>query len=101
MAGAASDVNQKIERGYEMEAVLAWIVIMVGLVVLLFGVAGGILQMFAEMKKSHGQTIGVMEFPGQIIDALIKFVEALAKAPLWLALVAIGLFLLIWGASLL
>ena len=83
-----------------MEVVLAWIVIVVGLVVLLFGVAGGILQMFAELKKGQGQTIGVIEFPDKIVDALIKFIEALAKAPLWLALVAIGLFLLIWGASL-
>jgi len=84
-----------------METVVALVVMAVGLVVLLFGVAGGILQMFAEIKKGQGQTIGVMEFPGQIIDALIKFLEALAKAPLWLALVAIGLFLLVWGASLL
>jgi len=41
-----------------------------------------------------------MEFPSQIADALVKFIEALAKAPLWLALAALGLFLVIWGASL-
>ena len=31
--------------------VLGWILIIVGLIILLFGVAGGILKMFAEIKK--------------------------------------------------
>jgi len=83
-----------------MNVVLSWIVIVVGLVVFLFGVAGGILQMFMDIKKRQGEALGVMEFPSQIADALVKFIEALAKAPLWLALAALGLFLVIWGASL-
>ena len=82
--------------------VLGWILIIVGLIILLFGVAGGILKMFAEIKKQgQGAVSGLLQLPDQIIDTLIKFIEALAKAPLWLALIAIGLFLVIFGATML
>ena len=78
-------------------AVLGWIAIVVGLVALIGGIGGGIVKMFVEIKK--GGAFGPGSLPTEFIKAMTKFTEALTKAPLWLALVIIGLVLLVWGGT--
>jgi hypothetical protein len=65
------------------------------------GIVGGIVTMFkvilrnAEKEKSFG----IEMLPTAFVEALTKLLEALIKAPVWLALVIIGI-LLIFGSNL-
>lgn len=81
--------------------VLGWILIVVGLIATLAGIGGGIAKMFNEIVKEAEKdpSFGFTALPTQLFDALIKFMEALTKAPIWLALIIIGFVLITWGGS--
>ena len=80
--------------------VLGWILIIVGLIALLAGVVGGIMTMFQKIQKdaSRGDA-GIESLPVKWMEALIKFIEALTNAPMWLALCIIGILLIGWGST--
>lgn len=84
-------------------AVLGWILIVVGLIATIAGVGGGIAKMFKEVtrKANEDKAYGFASLPTDLLKALIEFIEALAKAPVWLALIAIGFVLIAWGGSML
>lgn len=77
--------------------------IALGIVSLISGIAGGIQKMLLELQKEAAevQHFGISDLPTTFIEALTKLLEALIKAPAWLALVIIGIFLIAWGGSML
>jgi hypothetical protein len=79
--------------------VLGWILIAIGLVATLAGVAGGIAAMFREIQNRArtDQSFGIELLPTEFIWALTEFLKALIKAPPWLALTMIGFALIAWG----
>jgi hypothetical protein len=77
-------------------------VIAIGLLSMVGGIGGGILEMFVELQNElNGPGLGMPELPTGFIEALIEFMQALASAPQWLALAILGIFLVSWGASML
>jgi len=80
--------------------VLGWILIVVGLIATIAGIGGGIATMFKEIKrKAEEGGYAAVPLPTELIEALIKFMEALGKQPIWLALTIIGLALIAWGGT--
>ena len=85
--------------------VLGWILIVIGIVALVAGIAGALAKMFAEIKKdlqgdaARARGLGGIELPTEFMKALTEFMKALAAAPLWLALTIIGIFLIGWGGT--
>jgi hypothetical protein len=80
--------------------IVGWVLIVLGVVAIAAGVGGGIATMFKEIQKRANE--GAADLPGLpsgLIDSLVKFLEALTKAPVWLALVIIGLLLVAWGGT--
>ncbi len=82
--------------------VVRLIVDIIGLISLSAGIIGGIVTMFKEMQRKFekGKSFGLEDLPTEFIEALTKLLEALIKAPIWLALAIIGI-LLIFGGNLL
>ena len=75
-------------------AILGWIIISIGLVSMATGVIGGILRMVKGLRRSdNAMSYGL----GIDLNALAKLVEALSKAPVWLALVIVGVLLTFLG----
>jgi len=79
------------------------ILIVLGILFILAGFVGGVVQMIKDLKKKFeaAKTPKDVDFPVRFIEALIKFLEALLKAPVWLALIFIGIFLVGWGGTML
>lgn len=78
------------------------IMIVLGLVALAFGVAGGIAKMIKELRETPSASsledpIAALE---RLVAALTKFLSVLVKSPVWLTLVVIGLVLVAFGATL-
>ena len=82
--------------------VVGILLLITGFIALLAGIGGGVAQMFKDIQKQFqaGQA-GLFNFPIQTLEALTKFIEALTKAPLWLALTILGILLIAWGGSML
>jgi hypothetical protein len=77
-------------------------VILLGLIAMAGGIAGGILQMLLGLQsESQGLTFGEVSVPSGVIDVLIEFMQALAAAPQWLSLTILGIFMVGWGATML
>jgi hypothetical protein len=90
----------KSERRSQMETnILGWILIAIGLVSTLAGVAGGIAAMFREIQNRAmtDQAFGIEQLPTEFLWALTEFLKALIQAPPWLALTLIGFALIAWG----
>ena len=83
--------------------ILGWILIAIGLVATLAGVAGGIAAMFREIQNRAmtDPSFGVELLPTEFLRALTAFLKALIKAPPWLALTIIGFVLIAWGGRIL
>lgn len=83
--------------------ILGWVLIAVGVVAIVAGIGGGIARMFLELKAQAGagKSFGPsgIELPTELLKALTEFLGALVKAPVWLALVVIGIALVAWGAT--
>lgn len=83
--------------------VVGFILIIFGLLVMGSGIVGGIAKMAQELRSS-AQAAGAVpseDLPTGFIEAMTKFLEALADAPEWLAITVIGLVLVFVGASML
>ncbi len=70
------------------------ILIIVGIISTIAGIAGGIIKMFKELSGK-----GPIAPPTDFIKALTDLLKALIKAPTWLALVIIGFALIGLGGS--
>lgn len=83
--------------------ILGWILIAIGLVATLAGVAGGIAAMFRQIQNRAmtDRSFGLELLPTEFIWALTSFLKALIQAPPWLALIIIGLALIAWGGRIL
>lgn len=83
--------------------VVGILLIVIGFVALMGGIAGGIAKMFKEIqnqvKKGVVGSALTNLLPTDLIKALTGFVKALSEAPQWLALVMIGMLLIGWGAA--
>jgi hypothetical protein len=79
--------------------ILGWILIAIGLVATLAGVAGGIAAMFRQIQKRAltDQSFGLELLPTEFLWALTSFLKELIQAPPWLALILIGFVLIAWG----
>lgn len=84
---------------------LGIILIIIGIIAIIAGIGGGIAKMFLEIKQQSKQasSFGTLDtlLPDKTIEALTKFLEALTKAPIWLALIIIGIVLIAWGGAML
>ena len=77
-------------------------VIVLGLIAMAGGIAGGILQMFLELQReANGPALSGSSLPTGVIETLVEFMQALAAAPQWLALTILGIFMVGWGAAML
>lgn len=79
--------------------VLGWALIVVGVIAIVLGLAGGIAKMFKDIqaKSSNAANFAVIALPTELIKALTALINALVKAPAWLAIVIIGILLVAWG----
>ena len=69
-----------------------------GLIAIGAGIVGGIVTMFKEIaRKQEQDRITAINDLTAFIQALIQLVQALAKAPVWLALVILGIVIVISG----
>ncbi len=76
--------------------ILGWVLIVVGLFFILLGFARAVQT---PPPRRVAEALGEGGLAG-IISALTKFVEALARAPQWLALTIVGVLLVVIGARL-
>lgn len=83
--------------------ILGIVLIVIGVIAIAAGVGGGIAKMFLELKKqaAGAASFGALNLPVKTIEALTKFLETLIKAPIWLALVIVGILLVAWGGAML
>jgi len=80
--------------------VLGWILVVLGIIATAAGIAGGIAQMFKDIKKAADEgAFAPAALPTDLIKALTEFLNALVKAPVWLALTIIGFALIAWGGT--
>jgi hypothetical protein len=69
-----------------------------GLIAIGAGIVGGIVTMFREIAlKNEQERLTAINDLTAFIQALIQLVQALVKAPLWLALVIVGIVIVISG----
>jgi hypothetical protein len=80
--------------------VVGILLIIVGFAAMIAGIAGGIATMFREIRREHEQSFSVTDLPTEFVKALTKLIQALAAAPIWLALTAIGIGLVVYGGTL-
>ena len=79
--------------------ILGWILIAIGVVATLAGVAGGIAALFRQIqdRARTDRSFGLELLPTEFLWALTAFLKALIQAPPWLALTVIGLALIALG----
>lgn len=80
--------------------VLGIVLIVIGVIAILAGIGGGVAKMFLDLKEqSRAAGFGALDLPVKTMEALTSFLNALVKAPIWLALVIIGLLLVVFGGT--
>ena len=81
--------------------VLGWILIVLGVIATAAGIGGGVAAMFKEIRRKaeENAAFGPTALPVEFLKALTEFLNALVKAPVWLALVIIGFALIAWGGT--
>ncbi len=76
---------------------VGWILVVVGIIATLVGVAGAIIQLIRNLQKRQG---GKLLDPTDILTALRLLIEALVSAPVWLVLLIFGFALIVYGGPL-
>ncbi len=76
---------------------VGWILVVVGIIATLVGVAGAIIQLIRNLQKRQG---GKLLDPTDILTALRLLIEALVSAPVWLVLLIFGFALIVYGGTL-
>ncbi len=79
--------------------IIGWIVIVLGIVATIAGVAGAIAQLLKNLQKRYGGS--PFDVPTDILTALRLLIEALISAPVWLVLLIFGFALIVFGSTLL
>ena len=81
---------------------LLWLAIGFLVVALLLGIASSIIALMAARAQRGGgpgpDRVDVLPDPGKLVDALKGLIDALAKAPAWIA-IFVGGILLLWMAG--
>jgi hypothetical protein len=79
-------------------AVVGWILIALGILFVLGGLASAVAR---ELRRGvPGRLAGLPSEPAGFLAALSALIDTLAKAPIWLALTAVGFLLIVFGATL-
>ncbi|MGZ6316635.1 MAG: hypothetical protein ACXWNQ_05195 [Anaerolineales bacterium] len=78
--------------------VLGWIVIVLGVVATLAGIAGAVAQMMRNYASRKGTSLN--DLPTDFIEAITQLIQTLIQAPIWLVLVILGFALLVYGGTL-
>ena len=78
--------------------VVGWILVVVGIIAVLAGVAGAIIQLIRSLSKQKGGP--AYDLPTDILTALRLLIEALVAAPVWLVLLIFGFALIVYGGTL-
>lgn len=83
--------------------VIGIILIVLGVIALFGGIAGGVAKLFLdiknEVKKGAAGNALTDLLPTELIKALTEFLKALTAAPQWLALTVIGILLIGLGST--
>ncbi len=79
--------------------IIGWIVIVLGIIATIAGVAGAIAQLLKNLQKKEGGS--KFDVPTDILTALRLLIEALISAPVWLVLLIFGFALIVFGSTLL
>jgi len=82
-----------------MPPVVGYILIVLGLIAIAAGIAGGIAKMVLSFKKESLRAAVVIDdlLPTEWLKAFTEFVT---KAPEWVVLIVIGMALLVYGGML-
>ena len=79
-----------------LREILGWIMILLGIITTMSGVVGGVIEMIKDLdERSKGGSYLPLDF----IRASTELLNALIKAPTWLALTVIGFILIAWGGT--
>jgi flagellar biosynthesis protein FlhB len=79
-------------------AIIRLILEILGLIAIGAGLVGGIATMFKQIaKKTDEDKLITIDELTAFIQALIQLLQALVAAPIWLALVIIGIVLVLTG----
>jgi hypothetical protein len=78
--------------------IVGWIVVALGIVATVFGIAGAIVQLIKKLQKRPGGP--KTDLPTDILTALRLLIEALTAAPAWLVLLIFGFALIVYGGTL-
>ncbi len=79
-------------------AVLGWVVILLGIIATLAGIAGAIAQMMRDIEKRQGRPLTGL--PTDFVQAIPQLIQTLISAPIWLVLLIFGFALIVWGGTL-
>jgi hypothetical protein len=78
--------------------VVGWIVVVLGIIAVMAGIAGAIIQLIRNLKTRKGGA--ALDVPTDIITAIRLLIEALVSAPVWLVLLIFGFALIVYGGTL-
>jgi hypothetical protein len=78
--------------------IVGWIVVVLGIVATLAGVAGAIVELIKMIEGKKGGS--KYDVPTDILTALRLLIEALISAPVWLVLLIFGFALIVYGGTL-
>ncbi len=82
-----------------MNPVLAgWIIVVLGIVATLAGIAGAIIQLTKNLDNQRSKS--TFDVPTDILTALRLLIQALISAPVWLVLLIFGFALIVYGGTL-
>ena len=77
--------------------ILGWGLIVVGFLFLILGLAAAARDVIKEsFQKNSSQESAVEK---SVLEVLVNLINALAKAPKWLALTVVGIVLIVLGSS--
>ncbi len=77
---------------------VGWIVVVLGIVAVIAGIAGAIVQLIKNIQSKKGGS--KYDLPTDILTALRLLIEALISAPVWLVLLIFGFALIVYGGTL-
>jgi hypothetical protein len=81
------------------KTVLGIIITVVGVIATLCGIFGGVLAMMKAITKRATRDGRGITLPTDFLKALKEFLDSLIKAPIWLALLVVGMALIALGGS--
>jgi uncharacterized membrane protein len=81
-------------------AIAGYILVLLGIVAIFAGVAGGVVAMIKELigQADKRKSFGLSDLPTEFVRATTDYLKALIGAPIWLALIFVGIFLVFMGA---